>query len=111
MLRSQLLKGVLDIAVLAILQQEPSYGYAILERMEEAGLRDVGDASVYGTLRRLEDAGFLRSRTVPSDAGPPRRYFELTAAGREMLEKGVKEWSQVDQALSRLLGGRMRATR
>lgn len=109
MLRSQLLKGVLDLAVLASLQEEPSYGYAILERLEETGLRDVGDASVYGTLRRLEDAGHLRSRVVPSDAGPARRYFELTATGRDVLRKGVKEWSEVDQALARLLKGRSRA--
>ena len=111
MLRSQLLKGVLDIAVLAILQREPSYGYAILEGLEEAGLRDVGDASVYGTLRRLEDAGHLRSRTLPSHAGPPRRYFELTVTGRDMLQKGVEEWTEVDQALARLLAGRIRVAR
>ena len=111
MLRSQLLKGVLDLAVLAILQQKPSYGYAILERLEEAGLREVGDASVYGTLRRLEDAGHLRSRTVPSDAGPPRRYFELTVTGRDVMQRGVREWTEVDQALSRLLDHPVRAAR
>ena len=111
MLRSQLLKGVLDIAVLSVLQREPSYGYAILERLEEAGLRDVGDASVYGTLRRLEDAGHLSSRSVPSDAGPPRKYFELTETGSKMLRTGAEEWAQVDKALSTLLGDHLRAAR
>lgn len=111
MLRSQLLKGVLDIAVLAILEQEPSYGYAILERLEAAGLHSVGDASVYGTLRRLEDLGHLRSRTRPSDSGPPRRYFELTVTGRDMLQRGAREWSEVEEAVSRLLAGHMEAAR
>ena len=46
---TQLLKGVLDVAVLAVLRQEDGYGYDIVRRLREAGLGDVGDASVYGT--------------------------------------------------------------
>ena len=106
MLRSQLLKGVLDIAVLAALDEEPSYGYAILTRLEQAGLHDVGDASVYGTLRRLEDAGHLRSQTVASESGPPRRYFSLTATGRAALAEGIATWSELQGALATLFDGR-----
>ena len=50
---TQLLKGVLDLAVLAVLRDEDGYGYDILRRLRAAGLEEVGDASVYGTLRRL----------------------------------------------------------
>jgi len=105
-LRTQLLKGVLDIAVLAILDEEPSYGYAILTRLEESGLHDVGDASVYGTLRRLEDVGHLRSQMVSSESGPPRRYFSLTPTGRAALEAGAVEWGELQDALATLLDGR-----
>jgi PadR family transcriptional regulator PadR len=105
-LRSQLLKGVLDIAVLAALDEEPSYGYAILTRLEQAGLHGVGDASVYGTLRRLEDAGHLRSQSVASESGPPRRYFSLTATGRAALAEGIREWSEMKDALGALFNGR-----
>jgi PadR family transcriptional regulator PadR len=106
LLRSQLLKGILDIAVLAVLDEAPSYGYAILTRLGEAGLHDVGDASVYGTLRRLEDAGQLRSRTVASDVGPARRYYETTAVGRARLDEGVAAWADLDLALANLFAAR-----
>ncbi|HEV7680226.1 MAG TPA: PadR family transcriptional regulator [Candidatus Dormibacteraeota bacterium] len=106
MLRSQLLKGVLDIAVLAALDEEPSYGYAILTRLEQAGLRGVGDASVYGTLRRLEDAGHLRSQSIASESGPPRRYFSLTATGRATLAEGIRDWDEMKDALGTLFDGR-----
>ncbi|WP_262379823.1 PadR family transcriptional regulator [Nonomuraea sp. PA05] len=67
---SQLLKGVLDLAVLAVLNDRDGYGYDVVRRLREAGLQEVGDASVYGTLRRLFKAGALTSY-VPSR--PPWR--------------------------------------
>jgi PadR family transcriptional regulator, regulatory protein PadR len=79
---TQLLKGVLDLAVLAALRDEDGYGYDILRRLRGAGLEDVGDASVYGTLRRLFNAGFLNTYVVPSDEGPHRKYYGLNPAGR-----------------------------
>ena len=71
---TQLLKGVLDLAVLAALRDEDGYGYDILRRLRGAGLEEVGDASVYGTLRRLFNAGALTSYVMPSDEGPHRKY-------------------------------------
>ena len=105
MLRSQLIKGVLDIAVLAVLADEESYGYEILVKLAERGLDDIGDASVYGTLRRLEAAGHLRSRLEASDSGPARRYYSLTATGRHHLAESAKEWAELRAALDRLLHG------
>lgn len=62
---TQLLKGVLDLAVLAVLAERDSYGYDVVRRLRESGLGEVGDASVYGTLRRLHQAGALTSYAVP----------------------------------------------
>jgi len=67
---TQMLKGVLDLAVLAVLDEKDGYGYDVVRRLREAGLEGVGDASVYGTLRRLFQAGALTSYVVPSDSGP-----------------------------------------
>src|SRR3954470_1783387 len=50
---TQLLKGVLDLAVLAVVSDEDGYGYDVVRRLRAAGIEEVGDASVYGTLRRL----------------------------------------------------------
>ena len=54
---SQLLKGVLDMVVLATVSVDDGYGYDVVRRLRESGLDDVGDASIYGTLRRLYTAG------------------------------------------------------
>ena len=65
---SQLLKGVLDVAVLAVVRDADGYGYDVVRRLRAAGLEDVGDASVYGTLRRLYQAGCLTSYVVPGSS-------------------------------------------
>lgn len=100
--QSQLLKGVLDIAVLAVIVRGETYGYEILSRLEGAGLDGVGDASVYGTLRRLEQAGRLSSRLVASDSGPARKYYTATASGRDLYASGRAAWERIDDALDRL---------
>ena len=100
--QSQLLKGVLEIAVLAVIVRGEAYGYEILSTLEQAGLAGVGDASVYGTLRRLEHAGHLSSRLVASDSGPARKYYAATASGRELYASGRAAWQRIDEALARL---------
>lgn len=100
---TQLLKGVLDAAVLAVVQHDDGYGYDIVRRLREAGLGDVGDASVYGTLRRLYSAGALSSYVVPSDGGPHRKYYSINPQGRELLARQREDWAHFASAMSRLL--------
>lgn len=101
---TQLLKGVLDIAVLAVLREEDGYGYDVVRRLREAGLEEVGDASVYGTLRRLFNAGCLTSYVVPSDEGPHRKYYALNQSGRDLLRRSAKNWREFAGSLDRLIG-------
>lgn len=103
---TQLLKGVLDAAVLAVVAREDGYGYDVVRRLRAAGLEDVGDASVYGTLRRLYAAGALTSYVVPSDEGPHRKYYGITAQGRATLAVQRKEWQEFAGTLANLLGTR-----
>jgi PadR family transcriptional regulator PadR len=100
---TQLLKGVLDLAVLAVLRREDGYGYDILRRLRAAGLDEVGDASVYGTLRRLFQAGFLTTYVVPSEEGPHRKYYALNAAGQAQLGRSGKVWHSFASTMDRLL--------
>jgi PadR family transcriptional regulator, regulatory protein PadR len=100
---SQLLKGVLDLAVLAVLADEEGYGYDVVRRLRGAGLDDVGDASVYGTLRRLFQQGKLTSYVVPSDEGPHRKYYGLNQVGRDALEEAAKQWSSFSDVMDALL--------
>jgi PadR family transcriptional regulator PadR len=103
--QSQLLKGVLDLAVLAVLAEEDGYGYDILRRLREGGLEDVGDASVYGTLRRLYKSGHLTSYVQPSESGPHRKYYAINNSGKEALEGGSKVWRSFAETMDYLIGG------
>lgn len=101
--RTQLLKGVLDLAVLAVLANDDGYGYDIVRRLREGGFDGIGDASVYGTLRRLFQSGLLTSYVKPSDEGPNRKYYALNDAGRDQLEVGAKDWRRFTETVNALL--------
>jgi PadR family transcriptional regulator PadR len=100
---TQLLKGVLDLAVLAVLDESDGYGYEIVRRLREAGLDEVGDASVYGTLRRLFQSGALSSYVVPSDEGPHRKYYGVNDRGRALLADMTASWRSFADTLDRLI--------
>ncbi len=100
---TQLLKGVLDVAVLAVVADEDGYGYDVVRRLRTAGLEEVGEASVYGTLRRLYSSGALTSYVVPSDEGPHRKYYGINAQGRAMLDAQRKDWRSFATTLTGLL--------
>lgn len=100
---TQLLKGVLDVAVLAVVAREDGYGYDVVRRLRSGGLEEVGEASVYGTLRRLYANGALTSYVVPSDEGPHRKYYGINAQGRAMLEAQRKDWTSFATTLTALL--------
>jgi PadR family transcriptional regulator PadR len=106
---TQLLKGVLDVAVLAVVAEEDGYGYDVVRRLRAAGLAEVGDASVYGTLRRLYSQGALTSYVVPSDEGPHRKYYGINAQGRAMLAAQRKDWREFAGTMTRLLDGEVAA--
>lgn len=100
---TQLVKGVLDLAVLAVVAREDGYGYDVVRRLRAAGLEEVGDASVYGTLRRLYSAGALTSYVVPSDEGPHRKYYGVTKSGTAMLRSSATEWVRIASTVDTLL--------
>jgi PadR family transcriptional regulator PadR len=108
--KTQLLKGVLDTAVLAVVEQEDGYGYDIVRRLRARGVES-GEASVYGTLRRLYTGGALTSYVVPSEEGPHRKYYGITAHGRESLNVQRKEWQEFAETMAGLLGERNEAAR
>lgn len=100
---TQLLKGVLDAAVLAVLSEADGYGYDVVRRLRAAGFDQVGEASVYGTLRRLYAGGNLSTYVVPSDEGPHRKYYGINAQGRSGLESQRVEWNAFSKSVTSLL--------
>lgn len=103
--RSQWLRGVTDVLVLGALRSGRSYGYELVERFTAAGLADLNEATVYGSLRRLEAAGLLSSSLRPSKAGPARRYYELTADGRRAAKDQLVAWREFTATVDRAVHG------
>jgi PadR family transcriptional regulator PadR len=87
--------GLVGLVLLALLEQasEDLYGYQIAKRLQDRadGGAPVKQGALYPVLRQLSANGLLASRIVPSYAGPPRRYYRITAAGRATLA----EWRQI----------------
>jgi len=103
MTATQLLKGILPTIVLAAINGGDLYGYRIVQRLRDAGLADVGDASVYGTLQRLYAEGQVSTHLDTSGGGPPRKCYSLTAHGASTLKTGCEEWNSFQNSVSDLL--------
>lgn len=76
------LRGVLSVSVLAIIAEGDTYGYAIAQRLDEAGLGRIKGGTLYPLLGRHEENGLIASRWQQGDGGPGRKVFSLTAGGR-----------------------------
>lgn len=108
---TQVLKGLLDTAVLGVLEHNRTYGYDLVRQLRDHGFSEIADASVYGTLRRLYRAGLLTSEIVDSETGPPRKYYSLTGAGTAQLERSVKTWDEMTKTMDRILDRKKRANK
>jgi PadR family transcriptional regulator, regulatory protein PadR len=86
---AQLLKGLLDLLLLATVREEPAHGYAIIERLRlhSGGTFDLPEGMIYPALLRLEQAGLLASRWSEAPA-PGRRIYRLTRRGQAELQHG-----------------------
>jgi PadR family transcriptional regulator PadR len=91
---SQIRRGVLELCILAILEEGPSYGYGIVTRLSASRLA-LGEGTVYPLLRRLRRDGHLETTWQESDAGPPRQYYRLSPAGQEYLNLLRGEWREL----------------
>ncbi|HST26313.1 MAG TPA: PadR family transcriptional regulator [Gaiellaceae bacterium] len=101
--RTQLLRGVLDLCLLSVIEDEPAYGYEMTRRLRARGLSIVGEGSIYPLLGRLEHSGLLETYRTASNGGPPRKYYRLSEAGRRALADGVAEWQAARDAVDAVL--------
>ncbi len=101
--RSQLLRGVLDLCLLAVVQEAPAYGYEMTKRLRDRGLSMVGEGSIYPLLGRLERDGLVEAYRAASNGGPPRKYYKASHAGKRALAEGVAEWATTRDAVDSLL--------
>jgi PadR family transcriptional regulator PadR len=98
----QLKKGALDLCVLALLARGDSYAYEIASRLAEA--IGMGEGTIYPLMRRMQSDGLVETYLVESTAGPSRKYYRLTAAGRASLTTQTQAWRSFADAVQMILG-------
>jgi len=92
---TQLRKGILELAVLAALYRGSHYGYSLVRGLTGSGSVEIKEGTVYPILARLAREGLVSSAWVESSQGPPRKYYELTAAGRSACESLQAEFRRL----------------
>lgn len=102
------LRGALEVCVLAVLDEGPTYGYAITTRLEELGLGAVKGGTLYPLLARLEESGAVTVEWRPGDGGPGRKYFTLTDAGRTALATKGEAWTRFAATTAAVVTGTAR---
>ena len=96
------MRGVLDLCLLSVIDEEPAYGYEMTKRLRERGLPVVGEGSIYPLLGRLEKDGLVETYRAASNGGPPRKYYELTASGRAQLDELADYWRVINKTIEDL---------
>lgn len=102
---SQLLKGVLDMCLLAVISEEPSYGYEMVRKLSGRGLDLVSEGTVYPLLSRLQRQGLIEGYLVESSEGPARKYYRIADLGREALAEWTRDWHTLVDGVERVLNG------
>lgn len=104
-LMTEMLKGILEGVVLALLSSRPAYGYEITARLRAEGFTDIAEGTVYALLVRIEQRRLVDVKKVPSDKGPARKVYSLNARGRGALDEFWRTWSFLSEQLERLHEG------
>ncbi|WP_426448983.1 PadR family transcriptional regulator [Paenibacillus sp. S-38] len=100
---SQLVKGVLEGCVLAIIAEEETYGYEIMEKLAARGFHFAKEGSIYPLLLRLEREKLVESTLRPSPSGPNRKYYRLSEEGASQLAQFRSGWQELAQAVDAIL--------
>src|SRR5262249_25035975 len=100
-MEGEMLKGHLDMIVLAALAGGPAHGYAVIEaiRRRSGQAIDLPEGTIYPALHRLLQAGLLSSKWVTADSGRRRRVYALTPGGRRALAQRRAVWQQFTDAI------------
>ena len=106
-MEGEMLKGHLDMIVLAALAPGPAHGYAVIEEIKRRSGEafDLPEGTIYPALHRLEQAGLLSSRWVTAESGRRRRVYALTRQGGRALAERRAVWRQFSDAVGGLLKG------
>ena len=100
---SQTKRGLLELALLALIGRGEMYGYEIVATLADKKRLSAPEGTVYPILRRLKKDGLLTTRWEPSESGPPRQYYSLSARGQSHLKELRSEWHGLSAEIDKLL--------
>lgn len=103
---SQLLKGILEGCVLAIIAEGETYGYEIISVLAEYGFKDIQDGTLYPVLTRMEKRELIICRIGKSPYGPKRKYFSISEKGIENLKQFKKTYLDITERANAIILGR-----
>jgi PadR family transcriptional regulator PadR len=99
---TEMLKGILEGILLAIISEKPAYGYEITAELRDRGFSDIVEGTVYAVLLRIEQRGLVDVEKVPSEKGPPRKVYTLNTQGRASLAEFWGNWGFLADRLEQL---------
>lgn len=102
---SQLLRGILEGCVLAVIAGGETYGYEILAKLDQCGFDALLEGTLYPVLTRLEKKGLISCRKAKSPYGPVRKYYSITEAGKAALETFRGNYQRITAAADAVLKG------
>lgn len=103
--KTQMMKGILEGCVLALLSREKLYSQEIPKKLAFFGMTEVSDGTLFPLLLRLESDGLIQSEKVPIPNGPARKYYSTTEKGSEELLKFSEIWKALDCSVNKIIGG------
>lgn len=98
---AQLKKGILELCLLQTISGEPQYGYDVIQRMRQH-FPEVTESTFYAILRRLNKEGAADTFQGSVSNGPVRKYYRLTEAGRERLDRMSEDWRRLRDVVRQL---------
>lgn len=102
---SQLLRGILEGCVLAVIADGETYGYEILAKLETSGFESLLEGTLYPVLTRLEKKGLISCRKAKSPYGPIRKYYSITETGKKALLSFKANYKKITAAADTVLKG------
>jgi PadR family transcriptional regulator, regulatory protein PadR len=102
---SLLLRGTLDMCLLALLEREPSHAYGLVEQLQHHGFAQTSYGTVYPLVSRLRRQGLLTQEIEPSAGGPARNVLIVTPEGHRALTDWLAQWSDVTDRIQALVKG------
>jgi PadR family transcriptional regulator PadR len=100
---TQMLKGILDGCLLAVIKDGEIYGYELAAKLESYGFQSFSEGTIYPLLLRMQKEGLVNTTLRKSTAGPKRKYYSLSEKGVSELNEFVERWNQLSGAVNNVL--------